>query len=334
MSDEIFSNETDYDYDTDTTTCTSISTEITFYIFLLLEIPSVLCSLVLFYYFIRLREYLFRDHSNTTIIYLLLGTSLVTSIDMPIIIIHLQNCYYIESMKDPSAFCIFWILCDYTFYSLNLWLMAFACFERYLSIFFKQFIMRNRKRRFLLYYALVIFITLFPVLWYIYLILIYPCAQTDFDYTQITCDGSCYQAVDDPVTQNTDWFLADLLPTFLVIFFILVLILHVLYQRHKISRHSTQRNIWKRTRKMFLQLVPIAFIFLAFNMPLIMVGMLSITDPWYDTTPYYYANSFSYLLPLLMPFAVLSKQKEILKRLRILFKLRGANRIATLDGTV
>ncbi|CAF1254125.1 unnamed protein product [Adineta steineri] len=331
MSGEIFSNETDYD--TDTTSCTSIATEIIFYIFLLLEISSVLCSLLLFYYFIRLREYLYRDHSNITILYLVIASFLVTSIDMPIIIIHLQNCYYIGSMKDSSAFCTFWILCDYIFYSLNLWLIAFACFERYLSIFFKQFIMKNRIRRFLLYYASVIFITLFAVFWYLYLTLIYPCAQTSFDYTQITCGGSCYEFVDDPVIQNIDWIIAVLLPTFLVIFFILILILHVLYQRHKISRVSTQRNTWKRTHKMFLQLVPIGFIFLAFNMPLIIVGMLGITNSWYYTTFYSYTNSFWYCLPLLMPFAILSRQKEILERLRILFNLQGANRIASPDGT-
>ncbi|CAF1440214.1 unnamed protein product [Adineta steineri] len=252
---------------------------------------------------------------------------------MPIIIIHLQNCYSIESMKDPYTFCIFWILYDYILYSVNLWLMAFACFERYLSIFFKPFIMKTRKRRFLLYYALIIFIILFVVLWYLYLILIYPYAQTSFDYTQMTCGGSCYEFVDDPVIQNIDWIIAVLLPTFLEIFFILILIVHVLYQRDKISRHLTERNTWKRTRKMFLQLVPIGFIFLAFNMPLIIVGMLGITNSWYYTTLYSYTNSFWYCLPLLMPFAILSRQKEILKRLRILFNLRGANRIASLDGT-
>lgn len=102
-----------------------------------------------------------------------------------------------------------------------------------------------------------------------------------------------------------DWSLADVLPVFLTILFIVMLILHVLYQRRKISKHLIQRETWKRTRKMFLQLLPIALIFLAFNMLLSIVGLLAISYPWFNTVPYFYANSLSYCLPMCMPFAAL-----------------------------
>jgi hypothetical protein len=79
---------------------------------------------------------------------------------------------------------------------------------------------------------------------------------------------------------------------------------------------------------MFLQLLPITFIFLLFNMPLIIVGLLAISNPWYDTTPYFYANYLTYCLSLFMPFAVLSKQTAIKKRLFTLLRLRQFNRTA------
>jgi len=156
---------------------------------------------------------------------------------------------------------------------------------------------------------------------------LYPCAKTQFDFTQMVCGFPCYKNVGSVMILNTDWALADLLPVFLTILFILILISHVLYQRHKISRRLVRQDTWKRTRKMFFQLVPIAFIFLVFNMPLIIVGLLAISNPWYNTTPYFYVNSLSYGLSLCMPFAVLSKQTAIQRRLSTLLRLRRFNQI-------
>ncbi len=317
------------DINNDTTTVpVSLPAQFVFYIFALLDIPSVLCSLLLFYCFARLPELRQQNHSNQIIIYLLVGTFLVTSGDIPLILSYLQNHYFIVSMKYPDSFCIFWTMYDYGMYSVNLWLMALLCLERYLLIFYKQAVMKNRKRRFLLYYVPVTLIILFVFFWYLYLVALYPCAQTQFDYTQTVCGFPCYKTVGSVMVQNTDWALADLLPVFLTICFIFMLISHVLYQKQKINKHLVQRDTWKRTRKMFLQLLPITFIFLLFNMPLIIVGLLAISNPWYDTTPYFYANYLTYCLSLFMPFAVLSKQTAIKKRLFTLLRLRQFNRTA------
>lgn len=156
----------------------SLPSEIVFYIFLLLDIPSVLCSVILFYYFIRLREHRDQHHSNEVIIYLLFGSFLVTSIDIPMMLPYFQNYNYIEKMKYPYSFCMFWIMYDYGMYSFNLWLMSLICLERYLLIFFKQFVMKSRERRLFLYYIPITLIISFDLFWYLYLIVLYPCAQT------------------------------------------------------------------------------------------------------------------------------------------------------------
>ncbi len=330
---DIFSNKTDYNTDTNSSAdaaavSVSVPQQVVFYIFLLLDIPSVLCSLLLFYYFIYLPELRDSRESNKIIIYLLIGSFLVTAIDIPLMLPYLLNCYYILSMKYPSSFCIFWIMYNYGMYAINLWLMALVFLERYLLIFFKQIIMKNNKRRFFLYYVSVTLIILFVVLWYLYLIALYPCAQTDFDFTQTLCGFPCYKSAGSVTIQNIDWAVADLLPVFLTILFIFILISHVLYQRHKVSRRLMHQQTWKRTRKMFSQLLPITFIFLIFNMPLIIVGLLSISHQWYNMTLYCYADFLSYCLPLFMPFAVLSRQTVIQKRLATLLRLRQLNRTA------
>jgi hypothetical protein len=330
---DIFSNETDYDTNTDpssdaVTVPVPVQKQAVFYIFLLLDIPSVLCSLLLFYYFICLPELRHPRESNQIIIYLLISSFLVTAIDIPLILPYLKNCYYILSMKYPYSFCIFWIMYDYSLYAMNLWLVALVFLERYLLIFFKQKVMKNKKRRFCLYYVSVTLMILFFTFWYLYLVALYPCAQTQFDFTQIVCSFPCYQTVGSVTIQNIDWTLSGLLPVFLTILFIFILISHVLYQRHKIGRCLTQRRTWKRTRKMFSQLLPITFIFSICNVPLIIVGLLAVSNPWYNTTPYFYADFLSYCLSLFMPFAVLSRQTVIRKRLSTLLRLRHLNRTA------
>ena len=215
---------------------------------------------------------------------------------------------------------------DYGMYSVNLWLMALVCLERYLSIFFQHFIMKNQQRRFFIYHLSAIAIILFVLFWYLYLISLYPCTQNQFVFTQMLCGFPCYKVVGSPILLNTDWAIADLLPVFLTILFIVILILHFLYQKYKMSRYLMRQESWKRTRKMFLQLLPILFLFLIFNMPLIIVGLLAISHPWFNTIPYFYANSLSYCLPLFIPFAILSKQTEIRKRLAAILTITQFNR--------
>ena len=306
----------------------SLTTQIIFYIFVLLDVPSIICCFLLFYSFLCLPELRQRNDSNLMIIYLLISAFLLNAIDIPLQLPYFQNYHYIVSLKYPKAFCIFWLMYDYSTFALNLWFMALLSLERYLLIFFKSIVTKTKKRRLFLYYGPATVIFLFLIVWYLYLIAFYPCEQTQFDYTQVLCGFPCYETSATPALRNFDWIAAGLLPVFLAVFFTLILILHVLYQKHKISRHLTQQQTWKRTRKMFLQLLPITSMFLLFIMPLIIVGLLSISNPWYGTTPYFYVVMLSYCWPLCVPFGVLSKQPVIRKRLFTLFRPRRFNRPA------
>lgn len=312
----------------DTTTAPELlSNHVFFYIFLLLDIPSLLSSLLLFYYFFCLPECRRQPYSNQMIIYFLSSTFLINSINIPLMLPYFQGYHYITFMRDPNSFCIFWSMYDYTVCSLVLWLIALLSLERYLQIFFQQLVMKTRRRRVFLYYGIIVILVVFIFFWYLYLVALYPCAQTDFDFTQMFCNTPCYPSAGGAFLLNFDWIISSLLPVFLTILFTLMLILHVVYQRHKIKRHLLQRRTWKRTRKMFLQLVPITLIFLLFIMPLIILGLLSASDPWYGEEPYFYANTFSYCLPLLAPFAILSKQRTMYKRIFALYRRAQVNRI-------
>ena len=304
-----------------------LAQQIIFYIFLVLDISSLLCSCVLFYCYFRLTELRQQIRSNLMIIYLLASVSLLNVINIPLILPYFQNHYYIAAMKYPNVFCVFWIIFDYAMSSVHLWIIAILSLERYLLIFFKQSIVNDRKRRCFLYYILVPSIVLFLFLWYLCLVAFYPCEQTQFDYTHIICSSACYQTVASTAFLNFDWIISGLLPVFLTVFFTFILILHVLYQKHKIRRHLIRQETWRRTRKMFLQLLPITLSFLVFIMPLITVGLMAVSDPWYETIPYFYVNCLSYCLPLSIPFVILWKQKLIRRRLLLLLRRRNLTRI-------
>lgn len=306
----------------------ALAAQVFFYTLAVLVSLSILCSILLLYYFACLPQFHQQHYAHHTIIYLLVDAFLINTIDVPILLMYLQNYHRIASLKDPNSFCIFWRIFDYSVYSINLWLIALFSLERYIMIFFKQVLMKSKSRRLCAYYGLVIFVVVFIFVWYIYLIRFYPCVQLEsLDFTQIFCGVACYQIEANEIFLNFDWILNALLPVFLTIMFTFLLTSHVIYQKHKIRRHLANQEIWKRTRKMFLQLLPITLLFLVFNMPQIIIGLLSISDTWYAITPYFYASCLAYCLPICMPFAILSKQKTIQKRLLILFTRQRINTV-------
>lgn len=310
------SNSTDVNSTIDTNAdANSISTEAFFYLFLFLGIPAVILTLLLFYYFFCLPELREHHYEHQMIIYLTTVAFLTNAIDIPMLLPYLKNHHYILRMAHPNVFCAFWISYDYAVCSSNVWMMALFSFERYLLIFFKQTAMKSKQRRLFLYYILVAGVFLSIFCWYISLVVLYPCSQYQFDYTQILCGLPCYIHEGSAVLRNLDWILAGILPVFLTVLFTLALILHVLYQKQKIGRHLMHRDTLKRTRKMFLQLLPIMATLLLFGTPVIIVGLIGIANPWYGTIPYSYASILFYFLPLFIPFAIFSKQKLIRRRL-------------------
>lgn len=307
-----------------------VPTEIFFYLFLLVDIPAVLCSILLLYCFICLPELRQQHYTHQMIVYLLICAFLLDAFDIPLMLPYFHNHYFIASMHNRHSFCLFWILYDYVIYAVSLWFMALLSVERYLVIFFKNTALKNKAQRFFLYYVTVAMIVLFVLSWFTYAVALYPCTHTKFDYTSILCGFPCYETEASAAFLTFNWIVLGLLPTFLTVVFTSVLIVHVLYQRQKISRHWTQRETWKRTRKIFIQLLPITSIFLVFVMPATIVGLLAVSNPWYGTTPYLYTVYLAYGLPLTMPFAVLFNQKVVQRQLFALFKPRRLNQIAPL----
>ena len=94
-------------------------------------IPSLICFLMVFYYFIRLRKtLLFGRINHHVILCILISDFLLITTELPFTLRFLSLGYF-----QTSNLCQFWIFWNYTSEAIPLFLTMYASIERYLLIF-------------------------------------------------------------------------------------------------------------------------------------------------------------------------------------------------------
>lgn len=179
-----------------------LSRSILFIFLIIMAIPSIICSLLIFYHFVHFRE-IRRRLSNHIILILLLFNFIQVSdekfisikdslvllqmtTEMPIILILLRTGFV--PIQTPT-FCLFWSTYSYALFGVGLALMCYACIERYFLVFHHYFF---KQHLILLHYGPLFVFLLYPPLVYIGLIVVYPCERY-FDYKKFACGGPCFQ---------------------------------------------------------------------------------------------------------------------------------------------
>lgn len=174
-----------------------------FILLLLLLIPSIICSLYIFYHFVRSRD-LRERVSNHGVLMLLIITFVQVSTshrclanqgkhssifqvtgELPLSLIFLRRG---SAASASDSFCRFWIILNYILASSGLWTMAFTSIQRYWLVFHRTFFDRHR---WFFHYIPMTCCILYPTILYICLLTVYSC-QNQFDYSQWTCGGPCY----------------------------------------------------------------------------------------------------------------------------------------------
>ncbi|CAF1451115.1 unnamed protein product [Adineta steineri] len=207
-----------------------------FLILLTITIPSIICSVYIFYHFVRSRE--LRKRLNNHVILVLILLSFIHVItDMPIALIVLHTGFV---PIQTTSFCLYWAVYNYSACVVSLMLMAYGCVERYFLVFHRVFF---KKHLILLHYGPIAFCIIYPTLLYIGVIIIYPC-QNNFDYTKYACGGPCYQF--EPGIGLFDWFCDVFGPVIVGTVATMILIIRIIVQKHRVG----QRAIWQRNRKM------------------------------------------------------------------------------------
>ncbi|CAF3811668.1 unnamed protein product [Adineta steineri] len=272
---------------------------IIFGILLSMMIPSIVCYLFIFSQFLQYRELLKRINNHIILALLIINFIEVTT-ELPFTLTVLHTGYV--AVQSP-LFCQFWIVYNYSIIVIGLMYMAYGCIQRYFLIFHRVFFQQHLI--FFHYTPLVIFL-IYPTLLYFGLVVIYPC-EAAFDYTQFVCGGACYEY------QFTlglfDWLSNVFGPVIIGVIATTLLIVRVLIQKRRVH----QREIWRRNRKMVVQLASISIMYVIIWIPNVIcfIVPLIVSSPLSSQIETGFLNYLQYMICLLCPFMCLIGLPEI-----------------------
>ena len=289
-----------------------ISNLAVFWSYLLFLIPSLICSLFLLYYLLfdrRLRSAL---HNHVIIVVLFI----VLIYELTIYPWMLHYYHHQQSLLAASnLFCTIRRFLDWDLYITQSFLVSWATIERHILIFHEKWILTKKKRFFLHYFPL-ISIVFYCLIFHTIVFFLPPC-QNSFDHVSLTCVYSCLYEI-YPEFSVWQTIFHQILPVVIIIVFSIALIIRVIWQKFRLH----QAVHWRKYRKMTIQLLSIAFLYLLFYLPLSISYTILLCDVVEDIIIDFleYSIFFSYFMILLFPFvSILSLpelQMKLLNRLR------------------
>ncbi|CAF3297896.1 unnamed protein product [Rotaria sp. Silwood2] len=186
--------------------------------------------------------------------------------------------------------------------------MGFTAIERYLLVFHRQFLQQHLV---VLHYIPMILCIIYPIGLYTYLIFFYPCIN-QFNYTMITCNAPCYFY--ETAISTFDQFIDLIFPVVVSSLASLVLLSRVVWQK----RRMQQRQMWKKNRRLLIQLLYIVILYNLVWLPMIICWLVIILSP--VPQPFLVELSINilpygiYIVILLCPFVSLISLPELWPR--------------------
>ena len=236
-----------------------------FWILLVFDVSSTICTFVVLFYVSFDRKLRSNAKNHTLVVLLMLGLS-VQLIDIPFYLNFIVHSSVVPA--NPSV-CLIWWFIDIGIYNGVTILLAWTALERHILVFHDQWI-STRKKRVFVHYLPLLFLILYIFVYYIYAIYGFPC-QNSYDYTSIVCNESpCYE--NDPVMRMWDLLANNIIPALLEPILSFCFLFRVIW-------HKKRSNLpiqWRKQRKMMIQLLCLSSLNLAFNVPLniIQIGHL------------------------------------------------------------
>jgi len=291
-----------------------------FLLYLLLDIPAIICSLTILTVFFIDRQCR-NALQNHAIIFLII---IVLICQVWVIPIYIDQLRVQEHWSMPIKFCYAWRYIDSSCFAATPVLLSWLSFERNILIFNNNFY-NNRKNKILFHYIPPSFLVTYIFIFYSYAIFFPPCENT-FD---ALCGGVCFFYV----TWLSLWDLIghNIIPTFLIIVFNITVVIRTIQHKKRLN----QAVQWRKLRRMTLQLVSMSSLFLIFCLPaticfsLLPFGTFN-TDALFNVLPY--AAYFSYYPQLLLPFICFFNIPELSAKTKHFFRIRQRRLIHSLTN--
>lgn len=289
----------------------SIPRPVRFWLMLLFNIPSIVCSFCLIVHIIINRSQRIALQNHTILVILIFGLPIqLMDINFYLIFFH-----YGSVQPSTPILCLFWWLADYGFYTGGLMSMTWLAIERHILIFHDRCV-ANRRGRFLFHYLPLILLVTYILVYYITVIFILPC-ENIYDYSVLVCGASpCYQSYD--ILGIWEYSVNNTASVFLEVIASTGLILRVQWQKRRLHQ-STQ---WRKQRRMIIQLFLVSGLNVSLNLPIFFIPLLHFCGlpPEYGIQAELYFFFLGYFVIFLFPFASLCQFPELRKKIkRIIF---------------
>ena len=279
-----------------------------FWSYLIVLIPSIICSSFTLYQLIFDRT--LRSSLHNHIIIIVLSVCLLCQLT---IYPWTLNFYYLDGVWErPFVFCAIWAFLDWVLYVLQTLLFAWATIERHILIFHDSWVVTKKKRVFFHYLPPVIII-MYCIIYHV-IIDIFPPCENYYSNDNILCVAFCIYDATEYLIWDT--VVHQSIPGLIIIIFSIGLLVRVIRQKIRM-RQPVQ---WRKHRKMTVQLLAISSIYVIFYFPYVSAVPLF----FYGGKQYYntkYILSFvAYFMILFLSFSCAFTLPDFHKRLRNLIK--------------
>ena len=296
---------------------------IEFILLLTIEICSIICTLFLLIYIsFHWQSMITKALCNHAILLLIIVSLLYITLDLPFTI----KSYYLgyDTPLTPS-FCLFWYWIDYTLVCISLLLIATASVQRYFFLF-KTHLLRIRRTRWILHYIPLIICIVYPPLFYLLTIVLYPCERLIIIDSQF-CLAPCY--FKNSILLGIDCMIHSVLPLIITIAAHAVLVGWII--RAMWSVNGQQLLLWKRQKKLILRILAFSLVYVIGWTPSTVVFVLeafSLNNFSKNESVIIYLYYMSYFICPLQPFICLfvipepihfvkDKFKQMLRRFKM-----------------
>ncbi|CAF1570228.1 unnamed protein product [Adineta steineri] len=276
-------------------------------VMLILEIPSIVLSILILIYFGMYREARSELRNHGWFILLIVNFfQLIINLPMPL------SYYYLNKISPATnAYCVWWTWCEYSLNSIGLFLMAWISIERHIIVFHSHTMLEKRWKKWIFHFIPLIFCLIWPPLFFFVFVVISPFCTTEWDFNTVLCGSPCYFT--DVSLSQFDFNFDLVIPIIIIMLANVTLVIRVIYQ--KISRQQVIN--WRHHRKMVLQLWIISSLYIGFWLPNIITILVQITilpsfmDEQLETMEF-----IVYFIPLLLPMVCLTALPELIKKVK------------------
>ncbi len=289
-----------------------ISPHVEFWLYLIILIPSIICTLFILYYLLFNR--ILRRALNNHVIIVILITVLFCEITMYPWMLY----YYFNNntWQRSYIFCSIWAYIDWTFYVMQIALFGWASIERHILIFHDRWV-ATKKKRFFVHYLPIIIIVIYYLIFYGIVYFFPPCENTFNEFSMICISVCLYDSIAFHVFET---IFNSIIPNLTIVIFSIALLLRILRQKQRMC----QAIHWRKHRKMTIQLLSISFLYLVITCPYAFMIFLRICGLSNDIGVQFenWSIFFCYYIVLFFPFIAIFSVPECCTKIKAIFRLQ------------